>query len=90
MYELQMTTKFEKDLKLIKKQGKDIDKLFIVVETLQKGQELEPKYKDHNLIGNYKGYRECHIEPDLLLIYYKDNNKLILTLVRTGSHSNLF
>ena len=90
MYELQMTTKFEKDLKLIKKQGKNIDKLFIVVDTLLKGLELEPKYRDHSLIGNYKGYRECHVEPDLLLIYYKDNNKLILTLVRTGSHSNLF
>lgn len=90
MYELLMTNKFEKDLKLLKKQGKKIEKLFQVIDTLQSGKELETKYRDHNLIGNYKGYRECHVEPDLLLIYFKDNDKLILTLVRTGSHSELF
>ena len=89
-YEIRFTTQFKKDIKLAKKQGKDIDKLFEVVEHLANGEALEDKYRDHDLSGNYKGCRECHIEPDWLLIYEVDNGILILMLYRVGSHSDLF
>lgn len=68
-YELDFTSKFKKDIKLLKKQGKNIEKLYEIINILAYGEELDAKYRDHNLIGNYKGYRECHIEPDWLLIY---------------------
>ena len=87
-YELDFTSKFKKDIKLLKKQGKNIEKLYEIINILAYGEELDAKYRDHNLIGNYKGYRECHIEPDWLLIYKVMENILILTLSRTGSHSN--
>ena len=89
-YEIRFTTQFKKDIKLAKKQGKDIDKLFEVVEHLANGEALEDKYRDHDLSGNYKGCRECHIDPDWLLIYEIDNDVLILMLYRVGSHSDLF
>ena len=89
-YEIRFTTQFKKDIKLAKKQGKDIDKLFEVVEHLANGEALEDKYRDHDLSGNYKGCRECHIESDWLLIYEVDNGILILMLYRVGSHSDLF
>ena len=89
-YELDFTSKFKKDIKLLKKQGKNIEKLYEIINILAYGEELDAKYRDHNLIGNYKGYRECHIEPDWLLIYKVMQNILILTLSRTGSHSELF
>mgnify|MGYP003224866217 FL=1 len=77
-------------MKLSKKQGKDTEELYSVIEKLANGIELEAKYYDHNLTGNYKGCRECHIDPDWLLIYEVINNKLILMLYRLGSHSDLF
>ena len=80
-YKIKFTSRFKKDLKQAKKQGKDIEKLFDVIEKIA---------KDHSLAGNYKGTRECHIEPDFLLIYEKIEEFLILSLVRTGSHSDLF
>ena len=89
-YELDFTSKFKKDIKLLKKQGKNIEKLYEIINILAYGEELDAKYRDHNLIGNYKGYRECHIESDWLLIYKVMENILILTLSRTGSHSELF
>jgi mRNA interferase YafQ len=61
-----------------------------VIELLANEQVLPEKYQDHALKGNWTGYRECHVKPDLLLIYKLDNNELTLTLVRTGSHSDLF
>ena len=67
-YEVQFSSQFKKDIKLAKKQGKDVDKLFEVIQFLSEGKELEPKFRDHPLIGNYKGCRECHVEPDWLLI----------------------
>ena len=70
MLKLKMTKQFEKDLKLIKKRGYKIKKLEAVVNTLLMEEQLDLKYKDHKLIGNYIGHRECHIEPDWLLIYY--------------------
>ena len=89
-YEIRFTTRFKKDLKLIGKQGKKLDKLREVVEKLANKVPLDAKYKDHELIGNYKGCRECHIEPDWLLIYQYFDDVLVLTLTRTGSHSDLF
>ena len=77
-------------MKLAKKQGKDLDKLFEVINILANEEKLGTKFKDHDLSGNYKGTRECHIEPDWLLIYEIDNNVLILMLYRLGTHSELF
>ena len=89
-YKVRFTGQFKKDLKLAKKQGKDLDKLFNVIEILEKGEKLEKKYKEHSLSGEYKGTRECHIEPDWLLVYEIMNDVLILMLYRLGSHSELF
>ena len=89
-YRIVQTGKFKKDLKAVIKRGYNIALLEVVVDTLASGQELPMKYKDHALIGNYKGCRECHITPDWLLIYEVDGNELILYLTRTGSHSDLF
>ena len=89
-YEVRFTNQFKKDIKLAQKQGKDIEKLFSVVDILASGEPLPAKFRDHDLTGDYKGCRECHIEPDWLLIYEKDNGLLILMLNRVGSHSELF
>ena len=85
---LHYTTQFKKDYKRIKKQNKDLAKLSAVIEKLVAGQLLEPKYKDHQLSGNWKGHRDCHIEPDWMLIYRITADDLYLE--RTGSHSELF
>lgn len=89
-FRIKFTNRFKKDLKLAKKQGKDIDKLFNVVEKIANDEPLDEKFRDHSLMGNYKGTMECHIEPDFLLIYEKFEDILVLTLIRTGSHSDLF
>ena len=85
---LHYTTQFKKDYKRIKKQNKDLAKIKSIIETLAAGQVLEPKYNDHQLSGNWKGHRDCHIEPDWLLIYRISTGDLYLE--RTGSHSELF
>ena len=90
MYEVKFTIKFKKDYKNIIKQGYDIKRLKAVTASLAKGNSLEPKYKDHALAGNWLGFRECHIAPDWLLIYKIEKDILVLTLTRTGSHSDLF
>ncbi len=79
---------FKKDIKRLQKRDKDMKKLKIVIEKLLEKQDLEPKYKDHALIGNWNGYRDCHIEPDWLLIYRTSETNLFLA--RSGSHSDLF
>lgn len=89
-YEVKFTNQFKRDLKLAKKQGKDIDKLFDVINTIAEGGKLDEKYCDHNLSGDYAGCRECHVEPDWLLIYELVGNVLVLMLYRIGSHSELF
>ena len=91
-YQIRYTTDFKKNYKKIKKQGKDTQKLKIVVSKLANGLELEEKYKNHMLADSkyYKKCGECHIEPDWLLVYQYLNNDLILVLVATGSHSELF
>jgi mRNA interferase YafQ len=72
------------------KQGKDLSLLDAVIEKLQNNETLDAKHRDHPLHGDYVGFRECHIEPDWLLIYGIDSGKLVLTASRTGSHSDLF
>ena len=89
-YEVRFTNQFKKDLKLSKKQGKDIEKLFEIVDRLSNGETLEEKYRDHTLTGEYKGCRECHIEPDWLLVYEIFNDVLVLLLNRVGTHAELF
>ena len=88
--DLVMTTQFRKDLKRINKRGKDLSLLKDVLQTLREEQALEEKYHDHALTGNYIGFRECHIQPDWLLVYAINKEELILTASRTGSHSDLF
>lgn len=89
-YDVQFTTRFKRDLKLAKKQNKDLDKLFAVVEILAEGGTLDEKYRDHELTGKYKGTRECHVEPDWLLVYEIRQEVLVLMLYRIGTHSDLF
>jgi len=91
-YGIVTSNKFNKQLKKIKKQGKDIKKLSDVVKKIANAETLEAKYKDHALNDTkyYKDCRECHIEPDWLLIYKYSNEKVILYLIETGSHSDLF
>ena len=89
-YYVQFTNQFKKDLKLAKKQGKNLDKLFEVIDILANGVALDAKYRDHDLTGNYKGTRECHIEPNRLLIYEIYEDVLVLMLYRMGTHSELF
>ena len=87
---IKRTNQFKKDVKRMLRQGKQLEPLLDIVEMLQKDIPLPPELKDHPLTGNWLGKRECHIEPDWLLIYEKTDSVLLLTLVRTGSHSGLF
>lgn len=89
-YNIVLTSLFRKDLKTMKKRGYDMQLLNDVVDALAMGLPLDEKYKDHKLLGNYQGCRECHITPDWLLIYEISGDELILYLTRTGTHSNLF
>lgn len=90
MLTIKYHTLFKKDFKRIQKRSYDISKLERVIDYLVNEAELPEQYKDHNLTGNYKGFRECHIAPDWLLVYQIKNNELVLVLSRTGSHSDLF
>ena len=89
-YTIKYTTQFKKDYKLAKRQNKDIQLLKDLVALLADGRSLPEKYNDHSLQGDWKGFRECHILPDWLLIYKQEQDVLVLTMVRTGSHSDLF
>jgi mRNA interferase YafQ len=88
MRNISITTQFKRDVKKIKKTGKDTEKLKEIIEKIAEGESLDEKYRDHVLTGNYRQTRECHIEPDWLLIYKLTKENLIL--IRTGSHSELF
>lgn len=90
MYEISYTGQFKKDYKKAKKRGLPLNKLQRVIEILQSGEQLPPSFRDHALTGNWTGHRECHLEPDWLLIYYVQDDVLVLTMSRTGSHSDLF
>lgn len=85
---IRYTSQFKKDFKRIKKQNKDLSKLQLLIENLVNAKTLDTKYKNHGLTGSLKGYRECHIEQDWLLVYKISVDTLILE--RTGSHSDLF
>ena len=91
-YGVVTSNKFKKQLKKIIKHGKNIKKLSDVVKKLANGEILESKYKDHALSDTkyYRNCRECHIEPDWLLVYKYNNDEIILYLIETGSHSDLF
>ena len=91
-YEVVFSTKFKKSLKKIQKQNKNIDDLLDVIDRLAFKEELDQKYRNHKLIDdkNYKNCYECHIRPDWLLIYQYNDNELLLLLMDTGSHSDLF
>ncbi len=89
-YKLTFTKQYLKDLRLARKRHFDESKLNDIVRALIKGEQLPIHNKDHALSGQLKGYRECHISPDWLLIYSKDISIKLITLVRTGTHSDLF
>ncbi len=89
-YRLDYTTSMKRSLKLMKKRGKDLNKLNDVLHILISGEALPQKYCDHALSGKYSGCRECHIEPDWLLIYQIKEDILLLIAVATGTHSDLF
>jgi len=82
------TTKFKKDLAKAKKQGRNLGELAFLIKLLASNLPIPQKYKDHKLVGNFKGRRECHMEPDFLLIYCVNGNDI--TFERLGSHSDLF
>ena len=90
MLKIVPSNKFKKDLKLAIKRGLNLALLREVVNTLAEQKPLDQKYRDHELSGNYSGFKECHIQPDWLLVYRVENNELELFLFRTGTHSDLF
>lgn len=89
-YIVKLTSQFKKDYKLAIKRNMDVSKLQTIIRKIANGEMLEEKCCDHALTGNWKGYRECHVEPDWLLVYFIKEDVLVLSLVRTGTHSDLF
>ena len=89
-YAVIWTKQFKKDFKAAKRQRKDITLLLDVIEMLANDIPLPPRHDDHALAGDWKGYRECHVSPDWLLVYIKEADGLVLTLYRAGSHSEIF
>ena len=90
MLKIVLSNRIRKDLKLAQKRGLNLELLRTVVNTLACGEPLDPKYRDHDLNGNYAGFRACHIKPDWLLVYRVEQEELELFLFRTGTHSDLF
>lgn len=90
MLEIVPSNQFKKDLRLAKKRGYQMERLRDVVTMLASGKKLDEKYRDHGLAGNYSGFRECHVEPEWLLVYRINQDALALFLFRTGTHSDLF
>ena len=90
-YKITYTSKFKLQLKKLKKQGKDLKKVKNIIEKLAKGEKLNYSYKDHKLIDNnfFHNFRECHVEPDWLLVYQINKDKLIIYFIETGSHSEI-
>ena len=82
------TRRFEKDVKLMKRRGKNLEKLKVIIRTLLTEESLDPIHREHKLVGDWQGRRECHIESDWLLIYKIETDRLVFE--RTGSHSDLF
>lgn len=90
MLDIVASNQFKRDLRLARKRGFQIEALRLVVNTLANQQTLDAKYRDHELLGQYSGFRECHVAPDWLLIYRIEDDALELFLFRTGTHSDLF
>lgn len=90
LYKIRPTSRFQKDMKRVKKRGYDIFLINEVIKRLAMGESLPEKNRDHTLSGEFSGCRECHITSDWLLIYEIDGDELILYLTRTGTHSDLF
>ena len=90
MYKIEFTNEMKRNVKLMRKRGKDLSKLTEILDILASGQPLSPKNKDHQLTGSLSDFRECHIEPDWLLVYKLHDDVLILTATATGTHSDLF
>lgn len=90
MYKIVYTNRMKRDTKLMKKRGKNIEKLTNVLSLLATGNPLPTQYKDHSLTGDLQDFRECHIEPDWLLMYQIFEDTLILSATATGSHTDLF
>ena len=88
MRSIRRQNQFRKDVKLMERRGKDFSEFKSVIEKLAEGKNLEPRHRDHPLFGNFKGKRDCHVEPDWLLIYELTPTELII--IRTGTHSDIF
>jgi mRNA interferase YafQ len=88
MRDILRTGQFKRDTKRMQKRGKDFSRLRTVIEALASGEALDAKHRDHPLLGGYSGSRECHVEPDWLLIYERSESELVL--IRTGTHADLF
>jgi len=89
MYEIQFTSRFKKELRLLEKRGYNMQRMDAVVNALASGNPLDKKHHDHALSGNWMGYRECHVAPDWLLVYRIFSDVLVLSLSRTGTHADL-
>ena len=90
MFTIQYTNKMKRDVKRVSKRGRDISKLTAALNLLASGEQMPENYKDHPLKGEMRGYRECHIEPDWLLVYQIVQDKLVLLASGTGTHTDLF
>lgn len=90
MYQIKYTSRMKHDVRIMQKRGKNLNKLIEVLDKLSRGESLSPKNRDHQLTGALSDFRECHIEPDWLLMYQIFNDELILSATATGSHSDLF
>jgi len=89
-YTIKATNQFRKDYKLAAKRGRNMRLMTDLIARLSHGETLESRFRDHELTGDYAGQRECHITPDWLLVYFIEDDVLVLTLTRTGSHADLF
>ena len=90
MLKIRSSNRFKRDLKAIAKRGLNLSLMEEVVDTLASQKQLDARYRDHSLTGDYTGFRECHIQPDWLLVYRIEEDELMLFLSRTGTHSDLF
>lgn len=90
MFDIRFNNRMKRDVKLMKKRGKDLSKLENILIKLANGENLPDKNKDHQLKGEWQNFRECHIEPDWLLIYRIEDDELILYATATGTHADLF
>ena len=90
MYQIVYTNRMKRDVRRARKRGKDMNKLISVLQVLQHGNSLPEKYRDHQLGGDLHDFRECHIEPDWLLLYQIHEDQLILSATATGTHADLF